>query len=129
DAYLKRIADVARLLPALTATNAVEERARLVAEVEAGGTPTPRWVLRTRRVEPERSRLLDGVRARAAGTIVEDLYRARADELELELAMIEALGDPKRIRPLVARRFGDGRSEVDLPGGPVPLARLARGLL
>src|SRR5690606_5883616 len=104
DAYLKRIADVARLLPALTATNAVEERARLVAEVEAGGTPSPRWVLRKRRVEPELYRLVDGVRGRAAGTAAEELYLARADELELELAMIEALGEPKRIRPLVARR-------------------------
>lgn len=129
DAHMKRIADVARLLPALTATNAVEERARLVDEVEAGGVPQPRWVLRKRRVEPELFRLLDHVRARVEGTGARDLYHARLEELELELAMIDALGEPKRIRPLVARRFGDGRREVELPGGPVPLARLADGLL
>ena len=39
DAHMRRVADVARLLPALTATNAVEERARLVAEVGRGGAP------------------------------------------------------------------------------------------
>ncbi len=129
DAYLKRVADVARLLPALTASNAVEERARLVTEVEAGGVPQPRWVLRKRRIEPEVFRCLEAARARARGTIAEDLYEARLEELELELAMIEALGEPKRIRPLVARRFGDGRREIELTGGPVPLSRLARAIL
>src|SRR5687768_15549643 len=118
DAFMKRVADVARLLPALTAENAVEERARLVDEVNAGGIPTPRWVLKRRRVEPELWRLLHGVADRVKGTYAEALYLARVEELELELGMIEALGEPKRIRPLAARRFGDGQLEVDLPGGP-----------
>jgi uncharacterized protein (TIGR02421 family) len=129
DACMKRIADVARLLPALTAENAVEERARLVYELERGSLPTPRWHLRRRRVEPEVWRLLDSVRARLEGQPAEDLYQARLSELELELGMIEALGEPRRIRPLAARRFGHGREEVALPGGPVPLLSLARSLL
>lgn len=129
DAYLKRVADVARLLPALTATNAVEERARLVAEVRAGGVPTPRWELRKRRVDPELWRSLDVARERVSDAPGRELYLARLDELELELSMIEVLGDPRRVRPLAARRFGDGRMTAELPGGPVPLARLARGLL
>lgn len=129
DALMKRIAEVARLLPALTATNAVEERARLVAEVGSGGTPSPRWELKKRRVEPELWRVLDLARNRVRSLPAEELYLARLDELELELSMIEVLGDPKRVRPLAARRFGDGRASVALPGGPVPLARLARALL
>src|SRR5690606_13102102 len=129
DAYLKRVADVARLLPALTATNAVEERARLVTEVRAGGVPTPRWELRKRRVDPELWRSLDVARERVSDAPGRELYLARLDELELELSMIEVLGDPRRVRPLAARRFGDGRMTAELPGGPVPLARLARGLL
>jgi hypothetical protein len=129
DAFLKRIADVARLLPALTADNAVEERARLCDELSAGGVPVPRWVLKRRRVEPELWRLLEGVRERVKGTVPEALYLARVEELELELGMIEALGEPRRIRPLAARRFGDGQLGVSLPGGPAPLAQLASALL
>lgn len=129
DVYMRRIADVARLLPALTATNAVQERARLVAEVSALGAPSPRWKLEKRRVEPELWRLLEAARERVRSLEAEPFYLARLDELELELAMIEALGQSKRVRPLAARRFGDGRTIVDLPDGPVPLAKLARALL
>ncbi len=126
---MKQIAEVARLLPALTAANAVEERARLVAEVRAGGVPVPRWELRRRRVEAATWRMVEMARARVEGLPAADLYEARLDELELELSMIEALGEPRRVRPLAARRFGDGRGEVALQGGPVPLSRLARALL
>ncbi len=129
DALMRRIADVARLLPALTATNAVEERARLVAAVAAKEAPVPRWELRKRRVEPDLWRIVDGIRGRVEGVPGGRLYAHRLEELELELAMIEALGDPRRIRPLAARRFGDGRAEVGLADGPVSLARLARALL
>jgi uncharacterized protein (TIGR02421 family) len=126
---MKRIAELARLLPALTAENAVEERARLVDEVRSGGVPSPRWMFTRRRVDPELWRLLEGAAELARGTAAESLYAERAQELELELAMIDALGDPKRVRPLAARRFGDGRIAVVLPTGPVPLARLAEVLL
>jgi uncharacterized protein (TIGR02421 family) len=74
-------------------------------------------------------RLLETVETHVANTLGEDLYLGRLAELELELSMIDALGEPKKIRPLAARRFGDGRAKVDLPGGPLPLARLARALL
>lgn len=129
DACMKQIAEVARLLPALTAVNAVEERARLVDEVARDEVPVPRWELRRRKVEASVWRLLEAARARVCGLPGEAIYLARLDELELELAMIEGLGEPRKIRPLAARRFGDGRREVPLPGGSVPLSRLARALL
>lgn len=129
DACVKSIAEVARLLPASTAVNAVAERARLVEDVERGRVPVPRWELRKRKVEPAVWRSLDTARSRARGLQVEALYQARLDELELELGMIEALGEPRRVRPLAARRFGDGRVEVPSARGVLPLHRLARVLL
>lgn len=129
DAFLKRIADVARLLPALTASNAAEERGRLIAALEAGETPRPRWSLPDRRVDSGLWRMLDVARDKLRDQPLEDLYLARLDELELELAMIEALGESKRIRPLAARRFGTGRDEVELSGERLPLARIAQAML
>lgn len=139
DALMKRVADVARLLPALTADNAAEERARLVAELERGSTPVPTWALQRRRVEPVIWRMLERARSKIEGQPAEALYLARLEELEIELAMIEALGEPKVIRPLAARRFGTGRTEVDLPWGDpdlfgtlrgrIPLAQVARALM
>lgn len=114
DALLRRVVDVARLLPALTAQNGAEERARLVASLEAGEAPSPAWHLRRRRVAPELFRCLEAARLRAEGTPLELHYQARVEELELELAMIEVLGEPKRVRPIAARRFGTGRDEVPL---------------
>lgn len=129
DALMKQVAGVARLLPALTAENAAEERARLIADLDAGRMPVPDWTLRARRVEPRVWRMLEASRVRSRELEHADLYLDRLEELELELSMIEALGEPKRIRPLAARRFGTGRTEVALPDGPVPLAQVARALL
>ncbi|MBX3269629.1 MAG: DUF1704 domain-containing protein [Sandaracinaceae bacterium] len=129
DALMKPVADTARLLPALTAENAVEERARLVDALERREAPVPAWTLRPARVEPAVWRMLERARARVEGEPIAALYLARLDELELELAMIEALGDARRVRPLAARRFGTGRTEVEAPGGRAPAARFARALL
>ncbi len=129
DALMKQVADVARLLPALTASNAAEERARLIGDLDRGRMAVPSWALRPRRVEPRVWRLLERARRRVEGERVEAAYLARLDELEIELAMIEALGEPRRVRPLAARRFGTGRDEVALPGGALALAEIARSLL
>lgn len=126
---MMRIADVARLLPALTADNASEERARLVDQLERGHTPVPDWTLPRRRVERDLFRTVELARARVSGLPAESLYLARLEELELELAMIDALGKPKRIRPISARRFGTGRTVVELSDGPVELAHIAERLL
>ena len=129
DALVKRVADVARLLPALTADNAAEERARLIDTLSRGRMPTPSWRLKRRRVEAPIWRMLERARVKVEGQRVERLYLDRLEELELELSMIDALGDARRIRSLAARRFGTGRTEVALPEGSVPLARIARALL
>ena len=74
DALMKRIADVARLLPALTADNAADERARLVETLDRGETPSPRWALARRRVEPELWRTLDMARRLTAALPIARLY-------------------------------------------------------
>src|SRR5690606_5504368 len=51
-------------------------------------------------------------------------------ELEVDLAMLECIGDPVRVRPLAARRFGTGMREVVLEDDvPVRVSTVARGLL
>lgn len=132
DALLVRVAREARVLPALTPSNAAAERARLVAEVARGEAPTPRWELSRRRVEPALFKALDEARALARDRMpkpLRELYLARLDELEVDLTMIECVGDPVRVRPLAARRFGTGMREVVLDDGPVRVAQVARGLL
>ncbi|MGE0789018.1 MAG: tyrosine/phenylalanine carboxypeptidase domain-containing protein [Sandaracinaceae bacterium] len=121
DAQLKRIADIARLLPALTAENAAQERLRLTLELARGRTPTPKWSRSKRRVEPATFRRLETARARIEGHPARTIYEPRLEELELELRMIEALGDARRIRPLAARRFGTGRTQIELRRGGPPL--------
>jgi hypothetical protein len=107
----------------------VQERARLRHELDRGLVPSPRWELAKPRIEPGALRLLDRARERARDTPASSLYEARIDELELELAMLDALGDPRRVRPLAARRFGDGRLEVAFEGARVPLTRVAEAML
>ena len=51
------------------------------------------------------------------------------DELELELALIEALGDTRRVRPIAARRFGTGARTLACADGDVPLRAVADVLL
>jgi uncharacterized protein (TIGR02421 family) len=132
EGLLLAIAREARIFPALTPTNATSERARLIEAVARGETPTPRWEITRRRVDPAVWRAVDEIRRLARARIprpLAELYLARVDELEVDLAMIEAVGDPVQVRPLAARRFGTGMREVELDDGPVRVNAVARGLL
>jgi hypothetical protein len=132
DALVVRIARDARVLPALTPVNAARERERLVERVGRGDAPVPRWELSRRRVDPTLWRSVEEARALTRDRIprpLRDVYLARLDELEVDLAMIEAVGDPVRVRPLASRRFGTGMREVELDDGPVRINQVARGLL
>jgi uncharacterized protein (TIGR02421 family) len=129
DAYLGRLHGIARLLPALTVENAAAERKRLIRAVSRGTVAAPRFEARPRKVPAEAYRLLDGARELARQAPAGALYQARLDELELDLAMLEAIGNPKRVRPIAARRFGTGRSEVPLAKTTQPVADVARHIL
>ncbi len=58
-----------------------------------------------------------------------ELHLARLDELELELLLLEALGEPKRVRPLAARRYGTGDRVVLVGSARCRLAEVAGRLL
>ncbi len=129
DVLLRRLTDVTRILPALMAGNAVEERRRLVQVLERGEVPVPAWRIVRHRLDPAAFRWLDEARRLAASSPARDLYLARLEEVELDLCMMDALGDARRIRPLAARRFGTPEMRVPSADADVPLWRVAEAML
>ncbi|HJL37153.1 MAG TPA: DUF1704 domain-containing protein, partial [Polyangiaceae bacterium LLY-WYZ-15_(1-7)] len=129
DARMRRVTDVARRLPAMTARNGRAERERLRADYAAGRRLQPRWERAPEGVPRHVRHALDEARALAPEVPAGELYLARLDELELELELIDALGDAKRVRPLAARRFGTGREAVPIGARRLPLAEIAERLL
>lgn len=87
------------LLAAMTPTNAAAERARLSAIFSAGGADTPRWTYRPG-PGPAVGQALDAARLalhllsvdRGFDAGLSDLYRARCEELALELSLVENRG-------------------------------------
>lgn len=142
---LHGLCSAARTLPALTADNAHEERARLVAGLGRGEPLVPRFTLEPRPVPRAAFRRIDELRrqvpelvaalAAAAreggfiGGVAEALYRDKLDELELDLMLLDALGRPRAVRTLAARRYGTGARLVPTEHGEVALGACARVLL
>jgi uncharacterized protein (TIGR02421 family) len=118
-----------RILPALTADNAESERARMIEQLERGAMPAPRWQLVPQRVPTSAFRLLDALRAEAEALPAAALFSAKLDELELDLLLLDALGKPRLVRPLAARRYGTGQTLAPTDKGPLPLSRCARIIL
>src|SRR5688572_19550162 len=117
DELLVQVARHARVLPATAAGNGESERVRLIAAVARGEAPRPEWQLVKRPVPRGLFVALDEARALAADRLprtLASMYASRFDELEVDLSMLAAIGDPVRIRPLAARRYGSGISWVDL---------------
>ena len=130
DAHLLLVHDAARVLPALTAANAAGERARLVAEVARGEAPEARFSYRARTIAPRVRESLAAARRLAPASPAAGLYLARLEELELELRILEALEEPRVVRPLAARRYGTGALCVTTrEGREVSVAEVARALL
>lgn len=129
DGLLASVAEKVRPLPSLAANDAAEQRARLVRELSRGELPRPQAQQRRPVVESSTYRLLDQARRLAEQCPFGELYRERLDELELDLAILDAWGDSKRIHPLSARRYGRGDERVQTHGGEVMLAALAEQLL
>ena len=112
DVALRQLHLTGRLLPAMTPTNGPQERARLVQALERGEAAEPRFETLASRVSRDAWSALTQARRLINHSVARDLYEAKLDELELDLLMLEALGQPKRIRPLAARRFGTGRESA-----------------
>ncbi len=138
DFMLAQAAGTARPLPSLTPEDAASERARLIACLMRGEVPVPAFRAQRQRLASDAYRLIDDARRLSLECVIGELYRERLDELELDLAILEAWGDAKVIRPLCARRYGRGLERVGhvstMPGTPgdaraLTLLDLARELL
>ncbi|MFK7999955.1 MAG: tyrosine/phenylalanine carboxypeptidase domain-containing protein [Polyangiales bacterium] len=115
DSCLKRVSRAARVLPGLTAKHGPKERGRLVGALESGNVDAlgPRFSSESQTIKRAVWHDLEEARRLSHDALAGQLYRDRLDELELELMLIEALGHPKRVRPLAARRFGDGGALIE----------------
>ena len=129
EAKLACIAGTVRLLPSLTARNAVAERARLETDLRAGTMPCPRYDYAPPKPSRANLRWLDQLRVEASRLPVPQLYLDKLEELELDVALLAGLGDVRQVRPLAARRFGTGEELVDTPSGRLRLIDYSIGLL
>jgi hypothetical protein len=129
DALVTHAARLARPLPSLIPHDAAAERARLVSCLTRGEMPVPRWTTPRVRVDSAAYRAIDEARERAAHVEVGELYLARLEELELDLAILDAWGETRRVRALAARRYGRGDELVETGDGPKSLIALAHELL
>lgn len=130
ESLLRRLDAEAQLLPALTPENGAAERHRLVARLRSGAFPSPpRFTTRGRKPAADTWSQLERARRLVEHVPAADLYSARLEELELDLCMLDALGDAKRIRPLARRRFGTGEARVQTAAGSVPVADVASAIL
>jgi hypothetical protein len=100
-----------RVLATLTPVNALEERARLTAELRAGRAPVPRWTYAPRDHQGLRRALdaADGALDRLGDAPLAGEYQGRVRELLLELALCAAAGTSD-VAHLARSRFpSDGR--------------------
>jgi uncharacterized protein (TIGR02421 family) len=112
DRLVAHAAALARPVASLTPENAAAERARLVACLTRGEPPVPSFAVARQRIDSAAYRAIDEARQLARSCWFGTLYEARLHELELDLAILDAWGDPKRVRPLSARRYGRGTELV-----------------
>jgi hypothetical protein len=129
DQMLVCVAEKVRPLPSLSPDDAPRERARLIQCLARGEVPVPAPSARRPPIDRGIFRLLDEARALSGECEFGGLYAGRLDELELDLAILDAWGDAKRVRPLCARRYGRGDEPAQTALGEVPLAALAEQLL
>ncbi len=113
DRNLASVCRRAGALPALTDDTATQaERRRLEGALKRGEPFAPaRHDAPPVRVSAAIWHALESGR-RVARREEIPLYEERFEELELELAIVESMGRPQRLAPLVQRRYGTARDEV-----------------
>ncbi len=129
DLRLKTVFNTANQLLGLVASGGEKERVRLAGILRRGNIPVPSPYVHGRRLDPAVWRSLDEARVLAQRSPAARLYIDRLDALELELLMIESLGDPRQIRPLASRRFGNAQEIVTGADTHRSLAQTAKELL
>jgi uncharacterized protein (TIGR02421 family) len=129
DRLVAHAAALARPVASLTPGNAAAERARLVSCLERGELPVPAFSSMRQRLDSVVYRAIDESRALLPTCPFGELYEQRLAELELDLAILDAWGDPKRVRPLSARRYGRADERLRTAEGESSLADVALSLL
>ena len=129
DALIVLVHGAAQVLPALTPQNGATERARLIDALTRGQRVEPQFVYAPRKTERVVHESLAAARSLAHVSPAAALYLARLDELELELRILEAIGDPRAVRPLAAQRYGTGAMSMTLGARTTTVAAAARDIL
>ncbi|MEM6962255.1 MAG: tyrosine/phenylalanine carboxypeptidase domain-containing protein, partial [Myxococcota bacterium] len=130
DIALRILSTASRILPAITPPNARSERLRLTELAARGRFEDPNWEPRVRRVPREVWSTLKAARRTARGLVAAELYCRRLDEIELDLGILAASQDPKKVQKLSAERFGTGDTQVvGFDGTRSSVSEVARLLL
>lgn len=118
-----------QLLSVVCPDNGASERVRLRDALLRGELPQPQWQPPTSPKVSSGFRTLDTLRREIEDLPVAALLSAKLDELELDLALLDAVGDTRRMRPLVRRRFPCGKDLAPHAGGMRSLSQIAAELL
>jgi uncharacterized protein (TIGR02421 family) len=129
DVRLRRLSNYAQLLPWVTPANAASQRTQLARRLASGAMVEPEWSVPENRIDPRAWQELEQMRRLTPFSPAPELYERRLEELELDLHILQALGQPRRLRPLVVRRFGDGSTPVQTAHGERPLREQAEAIL
>ncbi len=101
-----------QLLSVACPENGASERARLRDALLRGELPQPQWQTTTPRKVTDGFRVIDELRREVEDVPGAALFVEKLDELELDLALLDAVGDARRVRPLSRRRFPSGENLV-----------------
>jgi hypothetical protein len=126
DALLLALRAEANKLPLLTAPRSEARMERNRARLRRGELPEPPPVIGPAPDPREASRTLERARRLAVGTPFARILDERFEELELEFAILEAIGKPRRLRPLTRRRW---RNAAPDEAAGIDVARFAHTVL
>jgi hypothetical protein len=130
EARLSPVCAAARqLLSVACPDNGASERIRLRDELLRGEQPQPQWEPVAARSVKDGFRLIDQIRRELDDLPGAALYAAKLDELELDLALLDAIGDARRMRPIVRRRFPSGDDLAPVGSRHRRLSQIADELL
>lgn len=129
DSLVAQVHEVVKQLPSMLGGSDEARRAAWTREVAQGRAPEVGPSIPAPRSTRVAFRALDRARSMAHTAEAGELYLARLDEMELEIALIETLGDTKRVRPIALRRYGSGADEIVVYGRKTTLSAVAKALL
>ena len=129
DVLMTRLHREARRIHAVTARGCLQQKRELVERARRGDFADATWDIARQSVDRERWNDLARARVLSRRCVASSLYERSLDDLECDLRILEALGEAKRLVPLVAQRYGTGAETCDPMHSPSSLLTLADRLL